>query len=359
MHWLAWRIGCDPRTARELTRIATHDNEQTLLDLAKAGTAAHLSKLVQICRRVSLNEQKELEKHYDEQRYLHAYHDEDGMLVLEGRLPPEYGEVVPQALNLAIDMLYRKEQRGPAGPSEGQEDISAGNSVERDSLAQRRVDALGFIAETMLAQAHDEEHQHNDKCQIVLHVEPEVLANPQSEQVVELESGAMITPETARRLACDASVVKMTHDAEGALLNVGRKTRQISPALHRALRTRDRFCQFPGCTHTLGLEAHHIVHWAQGGETRLDNLATLCRRCHRRVHDGGFVIKRDDRGRYVFVAPRGDVFPSTPLSLHNTRVEALSEDQHARGVWIDASTSPTWGGERMDVDWAMMALHRH
>ena len=84
--------------------------------------------------------------------------------------------------------------------------------------------------------------------------------------------------ETARRLACDASVVRN-----------GRKTRTIPPALRRRY-ARDRGCRFPGCENRRFLDAHHVHHWARGGETTADNLVLLCRRHHRLVHEGGWHV---------------------------------------------------------------------
>ena len=108
----------------------------------------------------------------------------------------------------------------------------------------------------------------------MLRVEAATLTEGGELGLSELEDGTRISAETARRLACDASRVEVRHDAlgsaDGSVLDVGRKTRTIPPALRRALDARDRGCRFPAC----GLrftDAHHIVHWADGGETKLDN----------------------------------------------------------------------------------------
>ena len=71
----------------------------------------------------------------------------------------------------------------------------------------------------------------------------------------------------------------------------GRKTRTIPPAIRRALNSRDGGCRFPGCTHQRYVDAHHIEHWADGGETKLSNLVTLCRLHHRLVHEGEILIE--------------------------------------------------------------------
>src|SRR5690606_17715625 len=94
----------------------------------------------------------------------------------------------------------------------------------------------------------------------------------------ELSDGTPLLPETARRLTCDAPFSPVLVGPDGSPLDVGRRTRKISPALWRALILRDRHCTFPGCERGgTCLNAHHMKHWAQGGETNLDNLTLTCR----------------------------------------------------------------------------------
>ena len=112
-------------------------------------------------------------------------------------------------------------------------------------------------------------------------------------------------PETIRRLACDGGLVTIIENAGGSPLSVGRKTRAIPPAMRRALLSRDRHCQFPGCTQHRYVEGHHIVHWAKGGETRLDNLVLLCGRHHRAVHEFGYRIERTNKGQVEVVKSAG------------------------------------------------------
>ena len=88
----------------------------------------------------------------------------------------------------------------------------------------------------------------------------------------------------------------------------GRKTRTIPPALRRALHARDRGCRFPGCENLRFLDAHHVQHWAKGGETTADNLVLLCRRHHRLVHEGGWHVDRRAR----FTNRWGQAFPAVP-----------------------------------------------
>ena len=114
--------------------------------------------------------------------------------------------------------------------------------------------------------------------------------------------GLRVSAETARRMACDAGAVVMSHAADGATLDVGRKTRTIPPALRRALQTRDHGCRFPGCN-ARRCDAHHVRHWADGGRTRLDNLVLLCRRHHRAVHEEGFSVRLGPSARPPSTGP--------------------------------------------------------
>lgn len=144
---------------------------------------------------------------------------------------------------------------------------------------------------------------------IVVHVDAAAL-KPAAVGRCELEDGPSLPVETVRRLACDASVVTITEDEQGEPLDVGRKTRSIPPALRRALEARDHGCVFPGCTRTRYVDGHHIQHWADGGDTKLANLVTLCRFHHRAVHEGGIRVDRLDDGAWRFTRPNGQVLES-------------------------------------------------
>jgi hypothetical protein len=120
----------------------------------------------------------------------------------------------------------------------------------------------------------------------------------------ELQDWGPVAPETARRLACDAKVSRVITDGAGQPLDVGRSTRVVPPALRRAATVRDRGCRFPGCGRPPGwCDAHHVRHWADGGETALDNLVLLCRPHHRAIHRGFGVTMVD--GSPVFSRPDG------------------------------------------------------
>ena len=123
--------------------------------------------------------------------------------------------------------------------------------------------------------------------------------------VIEQAGGLHMGREAARRVACDAGIVVLRHAAGGEVLDVGRRTRTVPSAMRRALQSRDRGqCQFPGCD-SRHCDAHHVEHWADGGETRLQNLVLACRFHHRALHEGGFRVVPRRRRRAVPVPAPG------------------------------------------------------
>jgi hypothetical protein len=136
----------------------------------------------------------------------------------------------------------------------------------------------------------------------------------------------------SRRIACDSSVVVMTHDDEGRVLDVGRRRRTVPPAIRRALEHRDGECRFPGCGCRY-TDAHHITHWADGGETRLGNLVLLCRRHHRALHEGGFQVE---------------------MGCDAGSASGSGTGRTARGAEPDDGTAtPLWHGQALDYGLAI------
>jgi hypothetical protein len=171
--------------------------------------------------------------------------------------------------------------------------------------------------------------------------------------------GTCVSAETVRRLACDCGVVHMVEDADGKALSVGRKRRTIPASMKRAMQKRDGCCRFPGCTNRLYVEGHHIQHWADGGETALDNLLALCGFHHRFVHEYGCRVELDeaqqprffDRGGRVVVEVL-DPPPREGLGVPQILARNASLD-------IDADTNAClWDGERMQLGDVIDALVR-
>ncbi|HUH12153.1 MAG TPA: HNH endonuclease signature motif containing protein [Longimicrobiales bacterium] len=169
-------------------------------------------------------------------------------------------------------------------------------------------------------------------------------ALPQPERAAlrcELSDGTRLSAESARRLCCDIGVVRVRRAPDGAVLDVGRKTRSIPPALRRALEVRDRGCRFPGCGRGF-TDGHHVEHWVDGGATSLANCLLLCRFHHRLVHEGGWRVQWWGEGRPVFIGPAGqERFEGgwTPPALPERPVEALVRANRRAGADPDAFTA--------------------
>ncbi len=380
--WLSWRVGLDLGAARErvrvaralgtlpllaqalacgelsytkvraLTRVATPETEARLLGVGRAGTAAHVERIVRGWRRVDRRAEIRETARRHASRGLHVYHDEDGMVVLRGRLEPEVGALLVQALAAARESLYQRAREGngaAAGPG--------GVSAETSMRAQQQADALSLLAETALH--HLDPGAPGERYQVVVHVDAQVLADPDQPGQSLLEGGARVSAETSRRLACDASRVVMRHDDDGQLLEIGARTRTIPPALRRALHHRDQGCRFPGCGVRFA-EGHHLRHWAHGGPTTLSNLALLCRRHHRAVHEEGYQVARGPDGVLRFRRPDGRPLPEVPSPpvVRGDPVKVMRARHDALGLRLDARTAcPGWLGERLDLGWAIDVLH--
>jgi hypothetical protein len=248
---------------------------------------------------------------------------------------------------------------GPSQPADGDNSLPGGSGC-RDTAAhdltftQRRADALVLLAESALANGLDA-GTAGDRYQVVVHVDAEVLADPAEIGVSALENGQHVSAETSRRVACDGATVVMTHAPDGSILDVGRKTRTISPALRRALTNRDGGCIFPGCRSTR-CDAHHVKHWANGGATSLDNTLLLCRFHHRLVHEEGFQVKRLPNGEVEFRNQHGLLVPDAPEPPRQPidPFAALVKRLEDGAIVVDPYTgTPNWDGARPDLGLAV------
>jgi hypothetical protein len=131
-------------------------------------------------------------------------------------------------------------------------------------------------------------------------------------------------------------------------LSVGRKTRTIPPALRRALRSRDRGCRFPGCTSSCSVDAHHVEHWANGGQTSLENLVELCRHHHRLIHEGGYTVTKAGK-RFVFRRPDGRELRRMPRPPRGDGHQLRRSNERAQGSIDPEATVTLFAGERMHL----------
>jgi hypothetical protein len=329
---------------RALTRVASAATEDALLMIALHGTAHHVERLVRGFRHAQEAEELTREALQHENRGLSYWFADDGSLMLKGRLPALAGAMLIKALDAALEATAEKE-------------ISA-DRIEEESIsyASRRADALAVLAENFLA-ASDNASSSADRYQVVVHVDAETLREHTAGRC-ELEQGPAIPAETARRLTCDASLLRVLENEQGEPLDVGRKTRSIPPAIRRALNTRDGGCRFPGCIHQRYVDAHHIEHWADGGETKLSNLVTLCRLHHRLVHEGEIIIEALAGGGWRFLHPDGRHFEIIRCSKSlNWDCDDLEDTHTELGIHIDSDTAATrWRGERMDYELGVWVL---
>ncbi len=326
-YWLNFKCGIDMNTARErvrvahalgrlpkidarfakgaisyskvraVTRIAAEADEDYLLKIAKHGTAHHVEKLVRLYRRAERLQDTEAAKERHDNRQLSHHYDENGCLVIKGRFPAGQGKLIVKALEMAMEKQY-------SGDADA--DVSAD------------------------------------------HVP--------SGQTPHIENGPNVSAETSRRIACDSSVLRIDEDKNGEPLAIGRKSRSIPPAMRRALRMRDKGCRFPGCTNDKFVDGHHIEHWADGGETSLDNLVLLCRRHHHLVHEGGFSCDKMASGELIFRNQRNTPLPHWSLlptvgddDINNW----LEREFFDRGINAETCRSQWYAGERMDWNLAV------
>ena len=400
---------------RALTRVATAETEDTLLHIALNGTAAHVERTVRGFRRVKRYLERDEAEAMHERRYLSWRQDSDGSVRIEARLTPEAGETLRKALEAAHAQL---EERGadaegageaestgeaesgapadtardagtgepeadavPAGTCRARpalppcwnaapENVPAGTSNR--SVGQLRADALELIVQRFLAGGGS--GYSAPAHQVVVHIAHDALCDVPESSGAAFDNGRPVAVETARRLGCDGALIGVVEGAKGEPLAVGRRTRAVPPAIRRALRVRDGGCRFPGCDRSRYVHAHHIQHWADGGETALDNLVTLCLFHHRQVHEGGYGV-RVNEGEIEFTRPDGGVIPpagkehggcfrgNTCEKSGNTcaagGAKQLKALNTARGHTIDAGTARCrWRGERMDYDIAIDGLCR-
>jgi hypothetical protein len=311
-------------------------------------------------------------------------YDSDGSLVFRGRLPGELGGMVVAALEAAQEALFRND--AAARDAETSDDESHKQPVDRCSAVRgdgrpqgetaspppamrppwvpeeregpqaKRADALVFLAGSFLATG-GAALAAGERYLLHVHVDESALARDGDGTRCHIDDGPAVAAETARRLACDCSRVCIHEDEDGDVLSVGRKTRQIPPAIRRALGSRDGGCQFPGCTNRRFVDGHHVRHWADGGETSVANLVTLCRLHHRLVHEGGYGVVATDDG-LVFRDPSGRVLRCTPVVVQGDGVAALVAGNRDGGPEIDSRTirPQGWYGEPVLWGWAVEDL---
>jgi hypothetical protein len=401
-HWLTWRCSLGTGTAREhvrvaralrdlpriraaftagrlsfskvraLTRLATPEREQELVDLALVTPAGPLERYLRGLSG-SLDADDESRRHA--RRKVTWRWDDDGSLVLTARLSPEDGALVVEALESTRDRLTAEESGArpleelpdpELGPYQDPQDVPAGTSVRR-SLA----DALVTICAEAGEPSSDTPGQIPNptrRPELVVHVTladltalpgaagaptPDASAakDPDPTPSPRIEGGPGLLRETARRLACDGRIVLSVDGPTGATLDVGRAQRFPTAALTRALWQRDGGCRYPGCERRRNLHAHHLVHWADGGLTNLLNLLLLCGTHHRGAHEGRYTIERAADGELRFASPHGTTITPVPPQAGTVDGAVAAHDADID----DWTATPEWFGDRLDLSHAVEA----
>jgi hypothetical protein len=271
---------------RAITRVATGVTEVDLLDYALTVSASQLDRFCSALKHGDPSDSETAARRAREGRSLTRHFREDGTGMIVVELPRAELDLVLQALDQAAALLPDDESR---------------------SLFAAGADALVAMARECLVGGRepDLEDETNgprrssagDTHTVLVHVDAAALAG---------EGGRSDLPlPVVRRLCCDGAAVPIVENGNGDTLSVGRKQRTVPTAIRRALESRDGHCQFPGCSHRRWLDAHHIQHWADGGETSLENLVLLCSYHHTLVHEGGFRLEERGDGVRYFVRPDG------------------------------------------------------
>ncbi len=360
-HWLSWRVGLAPGAARErvrvalalgglpriddglrtgrlsyskvraMTRVATPGNEEALCEMALCATAAQLER---ICRGLALVERPNAGRAHGD-RSVSVRPLESGLVRITADLHPDEAALVMKAVEAARHV--------PAETSVAPSVVAAGSLPSR-------ADALVHVAEAFLGEGSAEARLSPERQQVVIELRADAFGDqgltPQLR--AELEDGTHVPAETFRRVACDCALTAVVTNASGNVVASGRRTRVVSAPLRRALRRRDPCCRFPGCTNRLWLDAHHVRHWAHGGETTLGNVLHLCAIHHGLVHEGGFTVVHDG-DELVFRTPDGRVIEPAPAppALGPDPVSELVAAQ--RGLAIDHETGlAPWDGSAPD-----------
>jgi hypothetical protein len=383
-HWLTWRIGLDRGAAREkvrvaralgvlpridaafaagrlsyakvraITRVANAENEERLLEVALAATGAQLE---QICR--GLRSATRSESEAGQERYVRARVLGNGLVKLEIVVTSDESALIISAIErvrerLTPPSLATATAAEPAPTTNEPKPAAAPRPSAVDAL-------LHLVSNAVNDGTNSAECVSGTAAEIVIHVDRE-LTDSTGALSARLEDGTPVSAETLRRVCCDGGIVPAVVDEQGAVLDVGRRTRAIPAAIRRALWIRDQGCRFPGCMNQRYVHGHHIKHWLHGGATSLDNLVLLCTWHHRLLHESGFSATMRADGELDVRTPAGALLPTHP-ALASDRpiiewgagIDEWHGDPDATEV-DEWTTMPSWDGERMDLDWVVGTL---
>ncbi|HEX6540099.1 MAG TPA: DUF222 domain-containing protein [Candidatus Dormibacteraeota bacterium] len=260
---------------------AACDHGDTMLDAARYLDCDRFATVVRHLRH-SLDPEGELAsaRRHHANRYVRVV-DRVTHCSIEGRLDAEGGALVRAAL----------------------EPFSRPIKGDQRSAGARRADALVDLARRQLRGATSAPSAGGVRTHVIVTTTLPTLAGVRGAPAGQLSGGGILPSETVRRMACDAGVTRLDM-LDAAVHSHGHERRTIPARLRRQLVARDGGCRFPSCDRPPEwTDAHHIIHWVDGGKTRLNNLVLLCRTHHRFVHEDGWHIGWGDDGGIVVRPP--------------------------------------------------------
>jgi hypothetical protein len=265
-----------------MTRVANPKNEEKLLEFALRHSSRHVTEYCRELRFGMSDSTKLAATAHANRRLSIRRNHERAVMTVTVELPLDAGELLEKALDKARD----------------DECLEVPDLVDT-SWSTRQADAFtNMLTEYLAGGAGGNADNHL----VTIHVDQAALAGK--------EGRAALPIETVKRFCCDGKAVVLTENDAGEPLSIGRKSRIVPQAIERAVRARDNHtCTFPGCRNRRFLHTHHIEHWANGGETSLDNLKLLCTKHHTLFHEGGFTMRKNYRNEWVCVRPDGIEVP--------------------------------------------------
>ncbi|MFO7561987.1 MAG: DUF222 domain-containing protein [Enhygromyxa sp.] len=293
----------------------------------------------------------------DQRRYVRRSETASGMIRVEMQLTPEEAAVVRSAMDSAREQAPAEASADvKQAPAPAPRPTAQCPDRRRLELEEQRVDAIVDLAEAYLQQRP---RTLGSGYEMVVITTPEHLQRGPDGVGGYLPDGTPVPLHVARMLACDGARVDVTLGRDGELLDVGRRTRAIPPAIGRALWLRDGGCRVPGCGRNRHMHAHHIQPWAEGGPTRLSNLVLVCSGHHRMIHEGR-LESRICAGKIVFADKQGRAMPVVaPSVATGYELDELERFLRHADLHIDPSTAPTWDGTRANIaealDWMLLA----
>ena len=336
---------------RAITRVATLESEQDFIDVAAHATASQIERLARAYQRVRDADRGPMELPRNHRRFVRRTETLDGMVRIEMQLPPEEAELLWNAMMSAMDREPPATEQAPAGAPAG------ASANDNEDLEDRRADAIVDVARGYL---HHRPRTLGSGYELVVITTKNQLERGHDGVGGWLPDGTPVPLQMARMLASGGARVDVVMGNDGALLDVGRRTRQIPSAIARALWLRDGGCRAPGCGRRRHLHAHHIQGWAEGGATKLSNLMLVCSSHHRMLHEGKLSAEVRDQ-QIVFRNPIGRAIPGVaPSAATGGELEALERWMRAAELKVEAETGLSgWDGRKVALaemlDWMFIA----